>query len=119
MKAFTTKELIELTIAVVHPIVGAILGGIILSESVDPWYHQLNQPTWVPPEWSYTPIWTIVYCCIGFAAYIAYRKVVASASGWDIFARVALFLYIIHLIFNWACTPIFLGLQSLKWVMSF
>lgn len=119
MKAFTTKELIELTFAVVHPIVGAILGGIILSENMDPWYHELIQPAWVPPEWSFTPIWTIVYCSIGFATYIAYRKVVASASGWDKYARVALFVYVVQLIINWAYTPIFLGLMSLKWVMSF
>lgn len=110
------KEFIKIAALIIFPNLGSIWGGMIVRHNLDPWFHSLNQPSWNPPDWVFAPVWAAIYCSIGFASYLVYREVKSSAEGFDRDARLALILYIIQLILNWAWVPIFFGLHSLKWV---
>lgn len=114
---FTLKELIQIAVAIIIiPNIGSIWGGIIVRDNLDPWYHSLNRPSWNPPAWVFSPVWAAIYCSIGIASYLVYRQTTSSTKGWDRDARLALILYIVQMIFNWAWVPIFFGMHSLKWV---
>jgi translocator protein len=57
-------------------IVLGVAGGLLTRMS--PWYYGLRQPGWKPPDWSFGPIWTIVFAFICFA--IAYAWDAANAG---------------------------------------
>jgi len=46
----------------------AVIGGVLTNLS--PWYYNLRQPPWKPPDWAFGAIWTTVFICFTFA--IAY-----------------------------------------------
>jgi translocator protein len=49
----------------------AIAGGLLTQLS--PWYYNLKQPAWKPPDWAFGPIWTSIFICL----------TVAIAYAWD------------------------------------
>lgn len=114
------KEVIKFVVAVILPNIFPIWGSKIVRDNLDPWFHSLNQPSWSPPDWVFAPVWTTIYCSIGIASYLVYRKITISAESWNNNdARLALISYIVQLLLNWAWVPIFFGLHSLKWVRTF
>ncbi len=73
------------------------------------WYAALNRPAWTPPSWVFGPVWTLLYLLMGIAAW---RVWVRHGFG-DGRARIALVLFLVHLIFNAAWTWLFFGLHML------
>lgn len=74
-----------------------------------PWYDALNRPFWTPPSWVFGPVWTLLYLLMGIAAW----RVWATHGFSDPRARIALVLFLTHLIFNAAWTWLFFGLHRL------
>lgn len=108
-------KLLKIAGAVILPNVGGWLGGIITSQNLKPWFASLNKPKFNPPSYVFGPVWTGIYCSMGYASYLVYDKLQASNEGFNRSAQVALALYAGQLALNWAWTPIFFGLHSLKW----
>lgn len=71
------------------------------------WYDQLNKPAWTPPSWIFAPVWTVLYALMGIAAWRVWLR--NGFAG----ARLELTLFLIHLLFNAAWTPLFFGLHLL------
>lgn len=57
-------------------IVLAVAGGMLTKLS--PWYYNLRQPAWKPPDWAFGPVWTVVFICLTLA--IAYAWEAADTS---------------------------------------
>jgi translocator protein len=57
-------------------IIMGIAGGLLTRMS--PWYYDLVQPKWKPPDWAFGPVWTLVFAFICFA--IAYAWDAADAN---------------------------------------
>lgn len=55
------------------PNVGGIIGGLTTKSSIKTWYSMLEKPKWTPPNWAFAPIWTSLYCSMGYASYLVYR----------------------------------------------
>lgn len=51
----------------------AIMGATITD--IGPWYHQLAQPRWAPPEAAYSVAWTIIYALTALAAVTAWLAI--------------------------------------------
>lgn len=49
----------------------AMLGGLMTD--IGPWYQQLKQPPWKPPDWAFGPAWTIIYALAAAAGVQAWR----------------------------------------------
>jgi len=49
-------------------VVMGVAGGVLTQLS--PWYYNLKQPSWKPPDWAFGPVWTTIFICLSFA--IAY-----------------------------------------------
>lgn len=118
MSESTTSKCLKIAAAVIFPNIGGYIGGKITRANIEPWYNSLNQPSWNPPKYVFAPVWTSIYCGIGYASYLIYRDLVAAGNGFDGTARVALALYVNQMALNWAWTPIFFKYHSLKWVRS-
>jgi tryptophan-rich sensory protein len=50
----------------------AILGGLMTD--LGPWYRNLKQPSWKPPDWAFGPIWTTIFALAAAAGVIGWRR---------------------------------------------
>lgn len=50
----------------------AALGGALTV--LGPWYYELRQPPWKPPDWLFGPAWSVIFFCIACAAVVAWRR---------------------------------------------
>ncbi|MEY2809676.1 MAG: hypothetical protein RLZ66_1187, partial [Pseudomonadota bacterium] len=47
------------------------LGGAVTD--LGPWYQNLQQPAWKPPDWAFGPIWTTLFSLMAFSGWWAWR----------------------------------------------
>lgn len=73
------------------------------------WYDSLNRPVWTPPSWVFGPVWTLLYLLMGIAAWRVWARHGLGHRS----TRLALGLFLVHLILNAAWTWIFFGLHML------
>jgi translocator protein len=53
-----------------------VAGGVFTKLS--PWYYNLRQPSWKPPDWAFGPVWTSIFVCMSLA--IAYAWDAGNAA---------------------------------------
>lgn len=100
-----TKLILSLFICVV---IGS-LSGIFVSSDVSNWYSTLIKPSFSPPIWLYTPVWTLLSIFMGLALYqywnkkFAEDKIRSKKTGYIFFSAVlvlhflwALFFFKVH-----------------------
>jgi len=51
-----------------------VIGGIATSQSLYPWYDILNKPFFTPPDWIFSPVWTVLYILMGISLYFVLIK---------------------------------------------
>lgn len=84
-----------------------LIGSFFTFSAIPTWYAALAKPFFTPPNWVFGPVWILLYCLIGFAAYLIYQK------GWKKKqVKKALSLFFIQLALNAWWTIIFFGFQS-------
>jgi tryptophan-rich sensory protein len=80
---------------------GAI--GAIASVNANQFYASLAKPAWAPPAGVFGPVWTVLFCLMGIAAWLAWRR--RGFAG----ASSALSLFITQLAFNALWSWLFFG----------
>lgn len=88
------------------------LGSIFTTPSIsDGWYAGLVKPFFAPPNWVFGPVWTLLFVFMGIAVYL-----VSVSRGVGV--RVALWLFVIHLLFNflWSFLFFFMKRPDLAYV---
>ena len=70
-----------------------------------PWFAQLKNPEWNPPNWVFGPVWTALYTMMSFAAWRLWIN-----GGWAEHGM-AISLFLMQLAFNGMWSWIFFGLQ--------
>lgn len=73
---------------------------------MNPWYPTLNRPPLTPPDWVFAPVWTVLYVTIAIATLAYYRSPARTHVAWTS-AVLA-----VHLLTNFAWTPLFFSLRS-------
>lgn len=98
--------------AMLLPFIGSFAGSLVTRNNIEVWYDNLKAPACKPPNAIFGPVWTALYCGMGYASYIVYKK----GGGFSGAARLPLTLYAAQLALNWAWPPIFFQCHELKWV---
>ena len=97
----------QLIISIIVCQIPGILGGFITVSSIPTWYAYLAKPALVPPNWSFSIVWTLLYLLMGIAFYIVWQK------GWSVSqVKTAMSIFIVQLFFNFLWSYLFFGLQS-------
>lgn len=71
------------------------------------WFHSLNKPFLNPPDWVFTPVWTILYIMMAIS-FILFIK-----GGMNKQKRLPLIFFIVQLLLNLAWMPVFFWMQSI------
>lgn len=87
------------------------VGGLFTARSVGTWYRELNRPSWTPPGWLFSPVWTALYVMMAVAAWRVWQ--VAGAG-----ARAALAAFGVQLVLNAGWSAVFFGLRSPGWAFA-
>ena len=56
----------------------AVLGGLMTD--LGPWYANLKQPPWKPPDWAFGPIWTTIFALAAAAGVIGWQRATSRAQ---------------------------------------
>ena len=48
--------------------------GAAASADAGSFYQQLIRPAWAPPGWLFGPVWSVLYICMGIAAWLVWRE---------------------------------------------
>ena len=70
-----------------------------------PWYETLDKPPWVPPNWAFPLVWSMLYIASSLAA--------ARVSGLQ-GSGVALAFWSMQIAFNTLWSPVFFGLRNFR-----
>lgn len=84
------------------------IGGRFISSSIYSWYVNLNKPSWNPPNWVFSPVWTFLYFCMSLAAWLVWWRTGLSVGLGP------LFLFGLNLLLNVAWSGLFFGLRNPK-----
>jgi tryptophan-rich sensory protein len=67
-----------IAIAAASAIFVAVLGALMTD--LGPWYANLKQPPWKPPDWAFGPIWTTIFALAAAAGVIGWRRAPTRAD---------------------------------------
>jgi translocator protein len=76
------------------------------------WYAHLNKASWTPPSYLFAPVWTVVYICMGIAAWLVWQQ------GGFRKQSVPLTLFLIQLALNGAWSFFCFGLHNVPLSLS-
>jgi tryptophan-rich sensory protein len=80
---------------------------LLFNTQAGDWYGALRKPAFTPPNWVFAPVWTVLYVCMGLAAWFVWR--------WRSATRVALplVLFAAQLLLNAAWPVLFFDLHRI------
>jgi len=74
--------------------------------AIPTWYENLNKPFFTPPNWLFSPVWTLLYIMMGVSLYLVWIS--KSKPKKSVIA-----LFMIQLLLNFGWTASFFGLKNL------
>jgi tryptophan-rich sensory protein len=87
------------------PFVVLVLGGVTVigfAARPDAWYATLHTPAFMPPNWLFAPVWSVLYVLIAVAGWQVWRAASPARAG-------LLALWILQLALNFLWSPLFFG----------
>ena len=86
--------------------VGALAGFITAGESSSDWYVNLAKPSYQPPSWLFSPVWTLLYILMGISFYYVWKKPLSRERN------IALTIFLAQLLLNFLWSILFFSLHS-------
>ena len=90
---------------------GLLSGWLSNSGFTNGWFVALKKPWFMPPGWVFGAVWTTLYTLMG----VALAMVIAAPP--TRVRSVALVLFAVQLIANFAWSPVFFGMGRIDWAM--
>lgn len=86
-----------------------VLGGVLVTADGNRWFNRLQRPRWLTFEAAIPFIWTVIYICAAWSAYIVWEREPASSRTWWLMG-----LYLLLELVTTAYTPVMMRFRSLK-----
>ncbi|MDX2213452.1 MAG: TspO/MBR family protein [Oculatellaceae cyanobacterium bins.114] len=87
----------------------AILSNVFLEPKGIKWFSRLRRPRWLTFEKAIPVIWTVVFICTGWSAYLTWEQAPGTPKTW-VFMGLYILLEVVTLSYN----TVMLALRSLK-----
>ena|SRR4028119_300050 len=84
------------------------LGGALVTPDGSRWFNRLQRPRWLTFEPAIPFIWTVIYICAAWSAYVVWESALGSRKTW------LMLLYLLLEVITTAYTPALFRLRSLK-----
>jgi len=94
----------RLIISILVCLGAAVLGSLVTTPALRPWYAGLSKPRWTPPNWLFGPVWTILFVMMAVAAWLVWEKMGLKSAPMQ--------LFLLQLLLNVAWSALFFGLRS-------
>ncbi|MBD3304472.1 tryptophan-rich sensory protein [Candidatus Woesearchaeota archaeon] len=101
------KKAYKLIISLIIPFLAAAIGSIFTAQTLSTWYATLQRPSFSPPSWIFSPVWSILFLLMGFSLYLVWKKGIKTKTAATFFG--------IQLGLNALWSVIFFGLQQPLW----
>ena len=75
------------------------IGGLATIVFKEPWYSSIIKPSFNPPDWIFTPVWTTLYLMMTIAVWFFWHSKNKDIN--------TIYIYLIHLIFNTTWSVVF------------
>jgi benzodiazapine receptor len=94
-------------VSIVACLAAGAIGSIFTRQAIPTWYATLDKPVFNPPNWLFSPVWTLLYILMGIAAFLVWRKGLENKQ-----VRIALIVFLVQLVLNALWSVAFFGLES-------
>ena len=84
-----------------------LLGAIFTSSAIPTWYATLEKPPFVPPDWTFSVVWTFLYLLMSLSLYLVWMN---GRDRGDV--RLAMDVFGVQLFLNFLWSVIFFSLRS-------
>jgi tryptophan-rich sensory protein len=61
-------------ISLIPPLLIGFIGSLLTTPSIDTWYANLNKPSFNPPNWIFSPVWTTLFILMGIALFLVVKE---------------------------------------------
>ena len=102
------KDLLKLAGCILLCLYVGFIGIGFTTPALAAWYQYLNKPSFNPPNWIFGPVWTLLYILMGIALFLVYKKTKENRL-----AKQGVFVFMVHLAFNFSWSIIFFGGQMI------
>ncbi|MFZ2664067.1 MAG: TspO/MBR family protein [Patescibacteria group bacterium] len=85
----------------------SLIGGMVTTPAIKSWYASINKPTFNPPSWVFSPVWTALFLMMAVSAYMINMK----AQNKELLSK-AISAYNLQLFLNLLWSILFFGLKS-------
>ncbi|MFH1780239.1 MAG: TspO/MBR family protein [Candidatus Micrarchaeota archaeon] len=87
--------------------VAAAIGSVFTFESIPTWYAGLEKPFFNPPNWVFSPVWTLLYFLMAVSLYLVWSQGLNTKN-----AKIGVVLFGLQLLLNAGWSIAFFGLHS-------
>jgi translocator protein len=70
----TNKKNLIIIPAILAPLIVGFLGSLLTTPAIDGWYKIINKPSFNPPNWIFSPVWTLLFILMGISLFLILKK---------------------------------------------
>lgn len=101
------KNTVKLISAIIFCFLPGIIGGFFTANNLYPWFNLLTKPSFNPPSWLFSPVWTLLYTLMGISLF----WVLKTEKSKD--KTLGIIFFCIQLFINGLWSIIFFGLHQI------
>lgn len=103
----------KLFISILIPLLVGGIAAFFTISGVNGWYAVANKPSFNPPNWLFTPVWTTLYIMMGIALYLVWKTEAEKAVK-----QTAVILFAVQLTLNFLWPFIFFYAKQPGWAFA-